>query len=53
MDAPVEIDQPILQSFPIFFPRHSVYSRRRLLLQALVAAAEQIDVHGVQQCREP
>ena len=49
MDASVEVGQPLLQSVSIFLPRHSVHPFSRLPVQAIVAAAEQIDVDMVQQ----
>ena len=53
MDSPVQVAQSRLQVFSIFFPRHSVHSRRSLFLQAVVTIPEQIDGHMVQQSREP
>ncbi len=53
MDSPVQVAQPRLQASSIFFPRHSVHSRRCLLLQAVIARPEQIDCHMVQQGGEP
>jgi hypothetical protein len=52
MDSSVQVGEPILQVFSIFFPCHVVHSRRRLFLQAALAVSEQIDIHMVQQCRE-
>ena len=49
MDPYVEVDQSILQSVSIFLPRHSVHPFRRMPVQAVVAAAEQIDIDMVQQ----
>ena len=52
-DSPVQVLYSFLQSVSsIFFPAHSVYSRRRPLLQALVAAVEQFGRDMVQQGRE-
>ncbi len=53
MDSTVQVRQPDLQIRSIFFPGHAVHSRRRLLLQAVVASPEQIDRHMVQQGSEP
>jgi hypothetical protein len=52
MDSPVQVGKPLLQTFSIFFPRHSLHPGRRLPLQAVEAAAEQIDVDVVQQSGE-
>jgi hypothetical protein len=52
MDSSVKLGEPLFQSVSIFFPRHPIYSRRRPPLQAVVAAAEQLEVHVVQQGRE-
>jgi hypothetical protein len=49
MDPSMEVDQPFLQSVSIFLPRHSVHSFRRMPVQAVLAAAEQIDIDMVQQ----
>jgi hypothetical protein len=47
MDSSMQAGEPCLQVLSIFFPRHSIHSSRRLLLQAVVAATEQIDVDVV------
>jgi hypothetical protein len=52
MDSPVQVAQSRLKALSIFFPPHSVHSRRSLFLQAVVTIPEQIDVHVVQQSGE-
>ena len=49
MDTSVKVGQPLLQFVSIGLPRHPVHSRRRGPLQAVVAAAEQIDSDVMQQ----
>src|SRR6266568_7523080 len=49
MDSVVEVLQPLLHSLPILRPCHSVYSRRSLPLQRVVAVPEQSDRHMMQQ----
>src|ERR1039457_5090052 len=53
MDSPMQVGYPRLQFFSIFLPRHAIHSRRRLPLQAVVAAAQQINTDVVQQGCEP
>src|SRR6266567_5327492 len=53
MDTPVQVANSPLQAFSIHSPRHSVHSRRSLLLQTVVTIPEPIDRHMVQQGREP
>jgi hypothetical protein len=53
MDSPMQVGEPSLQVFSIFFPRHFVYSRRCPFLQAAITVSEQIDIHVVQQSGEP
>src|SRR6266487_2181610 len=53
MDTPVQVANSPLPAFSIHSPRHSVHSRRSLLLQTVVTIPEPIDRHMVQQGREP
>ena len=43
----MQVAYPRLQGLSILFPRHSVHSWGRLLLQAVVAFPEPIDGHMV------
>ena len=52
MDSVMQVAQLRLKALPIFFPPHSVHSRRSLFLQAVITIPEQIHVHVVQQSSE-
>src|SRR5215471_12925337 len=52
MDSSMQVGQPSLQVSSIFFPRHSIHSRRRLFLQAVITRPKQVNANVVQQSRE-
>ena len=49
----MQVSEVCLQVSSIVFPRHPVHSRRRLLLEAVVAHPKQIDRHVVEERGEP
>src|SRR6516225_6984566 len=53
MESPMQVSEVCLQVSSIVFPRHPVHSRRRLLLEAVVAHPKQIDRHVVEERGEP